>query len=86
MRSLYGKVQYWLITKGVLLDGDNQECFCTCCLAHSTEKTPKPTLDAFDVAVEKALNSKFKMSRFKLEGTAKMIAPKGNVMQPQATS
>ncbi len=80
--DLYAKVQYWLMTQGVLLDEDNQECFYTC-LAHSTEKTLKPALDAFEIAVEKALNSKFKMTRFKLEGTAKVVAPKGNVMPSQ---
>ncbi len=83
--DLYAKVQYWLMTEGVLLDEDNQECFYTC-LSHATEKTLKPTLDAFAKSVEKALNSKFKMTRFKLEGTAKMVAPKGNPVQPQATS
>ena len=75
--GLYGKVQYWLMTKGVLVDEDNQECFYTC-LAHSKEKTLTPTLDAFEASVQKALNSKFKMVRFKLPGTEKLAAPKMN--------
>ncbi len=83
--DLYAKVQYWLMTKGVLLDEDNQECFYIC-LAHSKEKTLKPTLDAFEFAVEHALTSKFKMTRFKLPGTEKFQAPKGNYTGPQATS
>ncbi len=84
--DLYAKVQYWLMTRGVLLDEDNQECFYTC-LSHAKEKTLKPTLDAFETSVDKALSSKFKAVRFKLAGTAKMMAPKGNTPgQPIGTA
>ncbi|MFI5412854.1 MAG: aspartate aminotransferase family protein, partial [Candidatus Micrarchaeales archaeon] len=79
--DLYAKVQYWLMTQGVLVDEDNQECFFTC-LSHATEKTLKPTLDAFEKSVEKALNSKFKMVRYKLAGTGKLVAQKGNTAMP----
>jgi glutamate-1-semialdehyde 2,1-aminomutase len=75
--DLYAKIQYWLMTRGVLVDEDNQECFYSC-LSHSKEKTLKPTLDAFESAVEKALNSKFKMVRFKLPGTPKKIVNPSN--------
>ena len=83
--DLYAKVQYWLMTEGILLDEDNQECFYTC-LAHSKENTLKPALEAFAVAVEKALNSKFKTTRFKLPGTSKFTSQKTNAYVPQATS
>ncbi len=63
--ELYAKIQYWLLTKGVMLDEDSQECWYTC-LAHSSRNDLKPTLDAFRFAVERAKNSKFKATRFKL--------------------
>ena len=75
--NLYAKVQYWLMSHGVLVDEDNQECIFTC-LSHSKEKTLKPTLEAFEVAVDKALNSKFSFTRFKLPGTERLVAPRGN--------
>ncbi len=72
--ELYAKVQYWLMTRGILLDEDNQECFYTS-LAHTKEKTLEPTLNAFEQSLERALTSKFKITRFKLPGTEKLIAP-----------
>lgn len=63
--DLYSKIQYWLLTKGVMIDEDYQECWYTC-LSHSTKNDLKPTLEAFDAAVEKAKSSKFKASRFEL--------------------
>lgn len=63
--DLFSKIQYWLLTRGVMVDEDSQECWYTC-LAHDMDEDLKPTLDAFKVAVEKAKNSKFKAQRFKL--------------------
>ncbi len=58
---LFGKIQYWLMTKGVLVDEDNQECFYTS-LSHD-RKDLKHTLDAFDFAVDQALSVKIKRER-----------------------
>ena len=63
--DLYAKVQYWLMTRGVLLDEDNQECFYIS-YSHSKQEDLKKTLDAFAISVEKALKSKFKRSRMPL--------------------
>lgn len=69
--DLYSKIQYWLLTQGVLLDEDSQECFYTC-LSHSKEDL-KATLKAFEISVEKAKNSKFKATRFKISPASKYV-------------
>lgn len=61
--DLFAKIQYWLLTKGVLVDEDYQECWYIC-LSHEQQKDLKQTLDAFAFAVEHAKNSKFKAKRF----------------------
>jgi glutamate-1-semialdehyde 2,1-aminomutase len=61
--DLYSKIQYWLLTKGVIVDEDNQECWYIC-LSHDLQKDLNKTLDAFSFSVDKAKNSKFKAKRF----------------------
>ncbi len=62
--DLAAKIQYWMMTKGVLLDEDSQECWYIC-MAHNRKDLDK-TLGAFRWSVDKALNSKFKTTRFAL--------------------
>ncbi len=64
--DMYSKIQYWLLTQGVMLDEDSQECWYTC-LSHSLDEDLEETLNAFRIAVERSKNSKFRTSRFKLE-------------------
>ncbi len=61
--DLFSKIQYWLLTQGVLIDEDVQECWYTC-LEHDMQKDLKKTLEAFAFSVEHAKNSKFKTKRF----------------------
>jgi glutamate-1-semialdehyde 2,1-aminomutase len=63
--DLFSKIQYWLLTQGVLIDEDVQECWYTC-LSHDLQKDLTKTLDAFAFSVERAKNSKFKAKRFVL--------------------
>ena len=66
--DLYSKIQYWLLTRGVIVDQDNQECWYIC-LSHDLQKDLKQTLDAFAFSVDKAKNSKFKAKRFDIPPT-----------------
>ncbi len=68
--DLYSKIQYWLLTKGVMLDEDSQECWYTC-LSHIEQKDLMPTFEALDFAVGHALNSKFKATRSELSNPKK---------------
>ncbi len=64
--DLYSKIQYWMLMKGVMVDEDIQECWYTC-LSHDQQGDLKDTLDAFEFAVKRAKNSRFKAKRFKLD-------------------
>lgn len=63
-RELFSKVQYWLMTRGILLDEDMQEPWYIC-LSHSKPDL-KRTLEAFNWSVQKALRSRLKATRFKV--------------------
>ncbi|MGI0100274.1 MAG: aspartate aminotransferase family protein [Candidatus Micrarchaeaceae archaeon] len=64
--DLYSKIQYWLLTKGIMVDEDVQECWYMC-LSHDLQKDLSKTLEGFSFAVERAKNSKFKAKRFDLK-------------------
>lgn len=63
--DIFSKIQYWLLTQGVLLDEDFQECWYIC-LSHDLQKDLAKTLEAFAFSVQRAKNSKFKAKRFEL--------------------
>ncbi len=63
--DLFSKIQYWLLTRGVMVDEDYQECWYMC-LAHYEQKDASKTIDAFEVAVERAKSSHFKATRFSI--------------------
>jgi glutamate-1-semialdehyde 2,1-aminomutase len=71
--DMYSKIQYWLLTQGIMLDEDSQECWYTC-LSHSLDEDLEDTLKAFRISIERARNSKFRATRFKIvPGSPKLV-------------
>jgi glutamate-1-semialdehyde 2,1-aminomutase len=62
--EFYAKMQYWLLTKGILVDEDNQECMYIS-FSHSKNDLDY-TLNAFSFAVERTKNENFKIKKIRL--------------------